>query len=39
MLSINCKDAGGPQCSHTITGVTEQELFDNARKHAWKHME
>ena len=34
MLSINCKEAGDPQCSHTITGVTEQELFENAKKHA-----
>jgi predicted small metal-binding protein len=34
MLSINCKDAGDPECSHTITGATEQELFDNAKKHA-----
>ena len=32
-LSINCKDAGDPTCSHTISG-TEQELFDNAKKHA-----
>ena len=34
MLSINCKDAGDPECSHTITGATEQELFGNAKKHA-----
>jgi predicted small metal-binding protein len=34
MLSINCKDAGDPECSHTINGATEQELFDNAKKHA-----
>ena len=34
MLSINCKEAGDPQCSHTITGATDQELFENARKHA-----
>jgi predicted small metal-binding protein len=34
MLSINCKEAGDPQCSHTITGATEQELFENAKKHA-----
>jgi predicted small metal-binding protein len=33
-LSINCKDAGDPTCSHTISGETEQELFDNAKKHA-----
>lgn len=34
MLSINCKEAGDPECSHTITGATEQELFENAKKHA-----
>jgi predicted small metal-binding protein len=34
MLSINCKEAGDPQCSHTITGATEQELFENAKKHS-----
>jgi len=34
MLSINCKDAGDPQCSYTITGTTEQELYENAKKHA-----
>ena len=34
MLSINCKEAGDPQCSHTITGATDQELFENARKNA-----
>jgi predicted small metal-binding protein len=34
MLAIICKDAGDPKCSHTITGTTEQELFDNAKKHA-----
>jgi hypothetical protein len=33
-LSINCKEAGDSICSHTITGATEQELFDNAKKHA-----
>jgi len=33
-LSINCKDAGDPTCSHTISGETEEELFDNAKKHA-----
>jgi predicted small metal-binding protein len=33
MLSINCKEAGSPDCSHTITGATEQELFENAKKH------
>lgn len=37
ILSINCKDAGDPTCSHTISGETfEQkgETFDNAKKHA-----
>ena len=34
LLSINCKEAGDPQCSHTITGTTEQELFENTKKHA-----
>lgn len=34
MLSINCKEAGDLNCSHTITGNTEQELFENAKKHA-----
>jgi predicted small metal-binding protein len=33
MLAINCKEAGSPDCSHTITGGTEQELFENAKKH------
>ena len=33
-LSINCKDAGDPTCTHTISGETEQELFDIAKKHA-----
>ncbi|MGA9171376.1 MAG: DUF1059 domain-containing protein [Nitrososphaeraceae archaeon] len=31
---MNCKEAGDPNCSHTITGATEQELFENAKKHA-----
>ena len=34
MLSINCKEAGDPNCSHTITDNTEQELFENTKKHA-----
>jgi predicted small metal-binding protein len=34
MLAINCKEAGDPQCLYTITGSTEQELFENAKKHA-----
>jgi predicted small metal-binding protein len=34
MLSIDCKEAGSPDCSHTVTGATEEELFANAKKHA-----
>lgn len=33
-LSVNCKDTGDPVCTHTITGETEEELFENAKKHA-----
>jgi predicted small metal-binding protein len=33
-FSINCKEAGDLTCTHTISGETEQELFDNAKKHA-----
>ena len=29
-LSINCKDAGDPVCTHTMYGETEEELFENA---------
>lgn len=32
-LSINCKDAGDPVCTHTRYGETEEELFENAKKH------
>lgn len=32
-LSINCKDAGDPVCTHTMYGETEEELFENAKKH------
>ena len=32
-LSLNCKDAGDPVCTHTMTGETEEELFANAKKH------
>jgi predicted small metal-binding protein len=32
-LSINCKDAGDPVCTHTIHGETEQELLENAKRH------
>jgi predicted small metal-binding protein len=38
-LSINCKEAGDPTCTHTISGETEQELFDNAKKHAMEGHE
>jgi len=37
-LSINCKDAGDPTCSQSISEETEQELFDNANM-LWKSME
>ena len=32
-LSINCKDAGDPVCTHTMYGDTEDELIANAKKH------
>lgn len=32
-LSINCKDAGDPVCTHTMYGETEEELFQNAKEH------
>jgi predicted small metal-binding protein len=32
-LSLNCKDAGDPVCTHTMTGETEEELIANAKKH------
>jgi len=32
-LSINCKDAGDPTCTHTMYGETEEELFKNAKEH------
>lgn len=32
-LSLNCKDAGDPICTHTMTGETEEELLANAKKH------
>lgn len=31
-LSINCKDAGDPICTHTMYGETEEELFNNAKE-------
>jgi predicted small metal-binding protein len=32
-LSLNCKDAGDPICTHTMYGETEEELLQNAKKH------
>ena len=32
-LSINCKDAGDPVCTHTMYGDTEIELIANTKKH------
>jgi len=32
-LSINCKDAGDPICTHTMYDETEEELFKNAKEH------
>ncbi|HYG00658.1 MAG TPA: DUF1059 domain-containing protein [Candidatus Saccharimonadales bacterium] len=32
-LSLNCKDAGDPLCTHTMYGETEEELIENAKKH------
>jgi predicted small metal-binding protein len=32
-LSLNCKDAGDPACTHTMYGETEEELLQNAKKH------
>jgi predicted small metal-binding protein len=32
-LSLNCKDAGDPVCTHTMYGETEDELLQNAKKH------
>jgi hypothetical protein len=32
-LSLNCKDARGPVCTHTMTGETEEELLASAKKH------
>ena len=32
-LSINCKDAGDPICTHTMYGETEEEVLENAKKH------
>jgi Protein of unknown function (DUF1059) len=35
-LSLNCKDAGDPVCTHTMTGETEEELLANAKRHGLK---
>jgi predicted small metal-binding protein len=32
-LTLNCKDAGDPVCTHTMKGETEEELLENAKKH------
>jgi predicted small metal-binding protein len=32
-LSLNCKDAGDPVCTHTMYGETEEELLQNAKNH------
>jgi len=32
-LSINCKDAGDPVCTHTMYGETEEELLKNVKEH------
>jgi predicted small metal-binding protein len=32
-LSLNCKDAGDPVCTHTMTGETEEELLANTKEH------
>ena len=32
-LSLNCKDAGDPVCTHTMYCETEQELLENAKRH------
>ena len=32
-LSLNCKDAGDPVCTHVVYGETEEELLQNAKKH------
>ena len=35
-LSINCKDAGDPVCTHTMYGETEEEVLKNAKEHGMK---
>ena len=32
-LSLNCKDAGDPVCTHTMYGDTEEEMIEKAKKH------
>ena len=32
-LTLNCKDADDPVCTHTMQGETEEELLENAKKH------
>ncbi|HZD36824.1 MAG TPA: DUF1059 domain-containing protein [Nitrososphaeraceae archaeon] len=32
-LSLNCKDAGDPVCTHTMYGETEEELLASAKNH------
>ena len=32
-LSLNCKDAGDPVCTHTMYRETEEEVLQNAKKH------
>jgi predicted small metal-binding protein len=32
-LSINCKDAGKPVCTHSMYGKTEEEVLKNAKEH------
>jgi len=32
-LSINCKDAGDPVCTHTMYGEAEEELLKNVKEH------
>ncbi len=32
-LSLNCKEAGDPVCTHTMYGETEEELLANVKKH------
>ena len=35
-LSLNCKDAGDPVCTHTMYGETVEELLQNAKEHGIK---